>query len=316
MAVGDPYFNSVVLLLHANTAYPFVDSSSHANTVATYPADIDVPFDTSIKKFGAGSARFPFGTSTLVVLDSPLFDFSSGDWTIDVQVYPTSAHAGARRPIIRKSVLGSGPFPYVLEIDSGGHLQANGTDAANTQVYSIDGGDMSAYYDTWVYLSLSRSGSTFTLRINGAIVGTDTSASALDDTATDLMIGGWESVGNNLGGNIDELRMTKGVARYTGPSALQTEAWPDFFEAAPSTSPKWVQFGRAIRLPHVLGGRGKFQHEKQALQTFITEARTNKVFAKYISNASRGDSNIRVDITHPSVSTQPRDATTFTETVQ
>ena len=84
----------------------------------------------------------------------------------------------------------------------------------------------------------------------------------------------------------------------------------------PSTRPKWVQFGRAIRLPHILGGRGKFQHEKQALQTFITEARTNKVFAKYIAGASHGDSNIRVDVNHPSVSIQPVDATTFTDTVQ
>lgn len=84
----------------------------------------------------------------------------------------------------------------------------------------------------------------------------------------------------------------------------------------PSTRPKWVQFGRAIRLPHVLGGNGKFQHEKEALQAFMIEAVTNKVFAKFIPGASHGNSNIRVDVNHPSVSNKPIDFTTFTDTVQ
>lgn len=299
----DIYFPNVVLLLH-NDEGAFLDSSSYAHT--TIPSSVG--FDTGRFVFGGGSANFLFGTSTLEVADAVEFDFATGDWTIECFVWFPSSALGFLAPILHKRPVGStGRPPYNISIDTSGHLLATGIDGGGLPVYALDGGLIPM--DQWVFAHLVRSGDSFILSVNGSVVASTSAPGAVLSTNTETVkIGGSDAEGHNLHGWIDELRMTKGVARSNAVPSV----------AFPSTAglPRWVQFGRAIRLPHVLGGRGKFQHEKQALQTFINEARTNKVFARYIAGASHGSSNIRVDVTHPEVSSQPVDATTFTTEVQ
>lgn len=308
--LGDIYFDSVVLLLHLdNTSY--TDSSSYAHTATP----IQVSVDTSIKKFGAGSAFFIFGGSVLNIPDAPELDLSTGDWTIEAQARFDSAFIGNDPcPIIHKNNGASSTAPFDIHLNATGNLIATGQDSIGNPAYSLDGGVIP--FDTFVYVELDRRGDTFTLRVNGVTVDTATFAGTLHSNAQPIQVGGRSVISQPLRGWVDDVRITKGISRYTVDPPTQTAAWPDFRLIPASTRPKWVQFGRAIRLPHVLGGRGRFQHEKEALQAFIVEARTNQIFAKRIANASHGTSNIRVDVNHPNVSAQPVDATTFTDTVQ
>lgn len=213
---GDPDFGDVVLLLHNDTS-GFVDSSSYARTMTNYGSQVG--FDTGIKKFGAGSANFNFGVATLWADgDGAGLDFSTGDWTIEMSVYFNSGHAGFTRPVIRKGVPGIGANePFFIYVDGAGHIFASGIVFGGGTAYNIDGGDISAYYDTFATVELDRHGSTITLRINGVTVGTPATfaGTLIHDAGDHLQIGGREAVGVNLGGNIDEIRITNGVARYT-----------------------------------------------------------------------------------------------------
>lgn len=311
----DPYFDNVVLLLH-NDSFAFADSSSYDHAVAIHNGSLNVLFDSAVKKFGAGSANFPYGVSTLKISDAPEFDFSTGDWTVEVFAYLDSAHATFLRPIIQKrSATGAGDnaYPYALRIGPIGNtrLLATGTDLLTNVIYDLDGGDISALYNTWAHIALTRYGNVFTLWLNGASAATVTNAGILDNHACDLMVGGWEDVGYNFGGQLDEVRITKGLARYTAPFTPPTEAFkdrqcrPNDFEPV-----RWIRFGRAIRLPHVLGGEGKFQNERTMIEAFVKEAQGAAVFARYALDCPNNDSDIQVDITSAEVSSQPHDSTT------
>ena len=68
--------------------------------------------------------------------------------------------------------------------------------------------------DTWYHVAVVRSGSTVTAYVDGTSIGTFTD---LDMTSSNQMLIGAEDTTPNavLNGWIDELRISKGTARYT-----------------------------------------------------------------------------------------------------
>jgi hypothetical protein len=84
--------------------------------------------------------------------------------------------------------------------------------------------------NTWYHIALVRSGTVFTLYLNGVSQGTSTSP-ALPATPTTMHIG-WQAFGNTiaddyLNGWVDEFRVTKGVARYTAGFTPPTPPFPN-----------------------------------------------------------------------------------------
>lgn len=211
---GDPYFNNVVLLMHCDVAAPYIDSSSYAHTIISYGGAGNTPLDTVIKEFGAGSATFPSGGSTLYPsVDAPEFDFSTGDWTVEAWVTPNVGHDGAgNRPILnkRQPSIADQP-PYDIRLNSTNNIVVHGNGPSTS--YLITGPVLPS--GVGAVIELDRHGNTITLRVNGVTAGTATISGALGNPAYPVWIGGMEAEGNNFGGNIDEVRLTKGVARYT-----------------------------------------------------------------------------------------------------
>jgi hypothetical protein len=91
-------------------------------------------------------------------------------------------------------------------------------------VTTISGGTVSA--NTWSHVALSVSAGSAKLFLNGTQVGSTTTFSALPDQNF-IGVGG---VGNSLTidyftGYIDDLRITKGYARYTASFTAPTSAF-------------------------------------------------------------------------------------------
>lgn len=206
---GDAYFANVSLLLHMDGS-GFVDSSSYNNVMTNNGT---VTYDTSIKKFGTGSAHFQFGPSSLTTPSGPQFDLSTGDWTIEAWVRFDSGYPGTQpNPIIRK--MNGSHHAFNINVDASGHLIASGTDINGTPVYTLDGGVLAT--DVFVYVELDRHGNVFTLRVNGVTAATATSSAVLDSNSQPVLVGGNQPVSSDpFHGWIDELRVTKGIARYT-----------------------------------------------------------------------------------------------------
>jgi len=103
------------------------------------------------------------------------------------------------------------------------YLSSNGTSWNIAQQILM--GNISA--TTWTHVALVRNGSVFTPYINGVAGNTTTSAATLTTSTLPLIIGATGAGTSPFNGYIDDLRITKGYARYTSNFSPPTAALKD-----------------------------------------------------------------------------------------
>lgn len=171
---------------------------------------------TAQKKFGSASL-FLNGTGNYANLTSnPDFNFDTGDFTIECWVYPTTT--GTYRTIFDFRTSGADVGGIILGISDANALYFyyNG----NYRIGPVG----SIPQNTWTHVVLSKASNTTKAFINGAQVG-----SSYADTNTyaerPLRIGA-DPLGNfAFTGYIDEVRIVKGVAKYTTTFTVPTSAY-------------------------------------------------------------------------------------------
>lgn len=197
----------------------FTDLKGH-----TVTANGGATLQTTTKKYGSGAAYFDGTGDYLSLANTSDFDLSGGDFTIEFWAKPT----------------GNSTLP-LLGIRSGtsGWLIGCGVNGANYEVnwqqWAASGGTFQTTNATvssgqWAHFAIVRASGVVTCYANGSS-GTPSSLPAFGFTSQPLQIG--QDVGNpgtGYVGYIDDLRITKGVARYTSsftpPSAMPTKSPP------------------------------------------------------------------------------------------
>ena len=235
---ADPYIGNVSLLLHgdgANGSTTIVDSSPSPKTVtAVGDAQINTTVTDAFGRTGVGVIAFDGTGDYLTVPDNAAFEFGSGNFTIELWFYAT-AGSGTNRCFIAKSNRNSlgGNGPFGLQISNTNKLQMVFDKDATGQTWDIDvQGITNISLNTWHHIAVVRSGNVFTAYLNGASEVTATNSMTLVDNAELLVIGalGYTTPPfvNLYTGYIDDLRITKGVARYTANFTPPTAPFPDF----------------------------------------------------------------------------------------
>ena len=170
--------------------------------------------DTTTKKFGTGSLEFDGNGDYLVVPNAPSSRvFGTGDFTWEAWINANTVAAGTR------DFFGiyDGGSTGIIVGQSGANIRFFCQTATITSSTTI-------IANTWYHIAAVRSGTTGTLYINGVSVGSGTIGVP---TNTNFSIGrAGSNNGNYFNGFIDDLRITKGVARYpTEP--FPTAAFPN-----------------------------------------------------------------------------------------
>ena len=205
---GDPYQNNVAMLLHFDGANNgTVISDSTLNYTFT---NRNVVTSTTQSKFGGTSGYFngdAWLTSTYV---TPV-DFQGSNFTIEAWIYPTATDGS--RTIFRTG-LGQYANSYILF-----RISDNGKLRFQTHVDGNITSSTSVPANTWSHVAVTRQGNTTRLFLNGVLEGTASIGTI--STPSGVQIGAYtnqptDTTGNEqFAGYIDELRVTKGVARYT-----------------------------------------------------------------------------------------------------
>lgn len=202
------------LILHmdgANGSAAFRDCSSSRHSINVYG---NAQISTAQHKYGGASAYFDGINSYLSVPASDDWSFGSGNFTIDAWVQTTTGSgSGTNDEIIRIS---DGTRMIVFGKNSGtNNIRAyywNGTSVnvdINPTTTAVNDGN-------WHHVAFVRSGSNFYLFQDGVLLGTATYAGSFFTANPTLRIGGddlWL-------GYIDELRISKGIARWTANFTL------------------------------------------------------------------------------------------------
>jgi hypothetical protein len=223
---GDEYYNSCSLLLHLNGSNGSTTFTDNSPTPKTPTSNNGAAISTAQSKFG-GASLFLDGTDDYVTVpDNSGFDFGSGNFTIEYWEYRTSTTS--QSPILTRNNVQY--TPYLI----GWYDAAAG---GNVAMYMSSGGvswDLASNVsmgalttNVWTHYAVTRQGNTFRTFQNGIQISTFTSAAAFPAGSGALQIGRYFSSYYFKGGYIDELRITKGVARYTSNFTPQTSEFPN-----------------------------------------------------------------------------------------
>ena len=236
--MGDTYFNDVVLGLHmdgANASTVFTDLTGKTVTVAG-----NTQISTAQSKFGGASALFDGAGDYLGVASSSGFGFGTGAFTLEMWIYSTKSAWSSGASTLLDFRAGTGNGLLYVQTDGTLGYWNDATNYACTTVLNLN---------AWHHLAMTYDGTTLRLFVDGNMEASQ--AASLDfGSAKALRIGVHNTSGGDAyQGYIDDLRITKGVARYTVSFSVPTEAFPDSIEvvlvsaALTAPSPTLSAFG-------------------------------------------------------------------------
>jgi len=230
LGVADPNFSSVSLLLHmdgSNGSTSFVDNSANAFTVTAVG---NAQISTAQSKFGGSSALFDGNGDYLSIADNNAFNFGAGAFTIEAWVYYVATTGSFSIVSQRASATSNASWSLAL-------LSANN---GPTFSYSTSGTTLTTFAKTfsfsgnangWHHFAVCRSANTLYFFADGASLGTSALVSTpFFDSTAPVFIGATNSTSPTsfMNGYIEELRITKGIARYTAAFTVPSQAFPNF----------------------------------------------------------------------------------------
>lgn len=215
ITANDPNFSSVSLLLHmdgANSSTTFVDTSPIAHTVTAHNG---AAITTSNSRFGAGAFLGNGTGSRLVIPSSASLAFGTGEFTIEafINFIPT----GNAQFIFSQRLTGG--FSLVVLAD-------NRLSLITPDVNTITEPQISMVQGNWYHVAATRLAGVCRIFVNGLLMGTNSNS---ENGAQNVSIVGAGSTTStsSFNGRLDDLRITKGVARYSQSFSPPTEPFLD-----------------------------------------------------------------------------------------
>lgn len=219
MAVDDSYRKFLLHMDGADGSTSFVDEGGHTVTAVG-----NAQIDTAQSKFGAASGLFDGSGDYLSVPDSDDWRLDGGsnanEWTIDFWI--RFASSAGDHGFLSQEVDGNNFWRFIRN-SSYGVIQfwqkQGGSNTINL------GWTWSNAANTWYHVALVKQGTTgYKLFVDGIQIGsTLTDTTPLENFGAPLKVG--NAVGYELNGWLDEVSISKGVARWTGNFTPPTAAY-------------------------------------------------------------------------------------------
>ena len=197
----------------------FTDSSSAARTVSRFG---NTEIRTAQSKFGGASGYFDGTGDYLSVSSAADLNMGSGDFTIEFWFRWDSSQTVSFPRLLSKGVYGAaGTLEICLNPSNGNVFAIYGASSVSIGF----GGATSS--GTWNQFTMSRSGTTLRGFVNGTQGGSSPYTVSEDFTNSTALLIANSQASEPFAGYIDELRITKGVARRTANFTPATVAFPD-----------------------------------------------------------------------------------------
>lgn len=139
-------------------------------------------------------------------------NFGTGDFTVELLLFLVNGGHGSAWSRIMETQKYPNPGGWAMVCAGSTAPSALRFDHSNGSSFIDTGSAVSD--NVWHHIAVTRSSGTLRIFVDGALKGSV--ATSVNFTADDLSIGGNISNGESFRGYIDSIRITKGVARYTG----------------------------------------------------------------------------------------------------
>lgn len=220
-------------LLHfdgANGSTTFVEAfgRTQLSVTPTFPV-----ISTSSPRFGSGKGDFSSIYDNRVefaTVGDPILQLGSSDFTIEWWInHPAPTTTGRTATPLMSSIGGSNDAGFATFLFTS-NAAANATlsfvaylDPLGTTSVSMAGAFPVGSLGVWQHMAVSRTGSAFSMYVDGTRVATATNAGSIRNTTGKLCVGGWGLGGINPAtaravGGLDEVRIIRGAGKgiYSG----------------------------------------------------------------------------------------------------
>ena len=179
---------------------------------------------TSVKKYGTGSLYFDGTGDWLITPDNPSLEFGSGNFTLECWINTTVSNSGYVSAVAKWGTSNQSWMIRAASADVGSgwsfFYSTDGSSYATVFGSSINDGN-------WHHIAVTRSGNVFRTFTDGTLNNSATAAVTLYDGTLPVYVGAQNTGSNPFTGYIDDLRITKGYARYTASFTAPTAAFPN-----------------------------------------------------------------------------------------
>jgi hypothetical protein len=247
-AIGDPYFNNVTLLLHCDGtdgSTTFTDVKGHTITPSG-----NAQIDTTQSKFGGASALFDGTGDYLSVTDSVDWALGSGDWTIECWVRLAATETAQELITQRQDSVNLTDF-WLFRVESDNTIRFY--DKSSNSVVTDVRSTSTLSSGQWYHVAAVRASGSVSLYVGGVKSANVTTnlTSAYSDKVHPLYVATGSAGTSLLQGHLDDIRITKGIARYTTDFTPPTLAFPDVPQFSPDPF-----FSNVVLLAHMDGTDG------------------------------------------------------------
>lgn len=209
-----------------------VDDTGRTTWTVSGTATTRPRISTTVFRSGAGSIYFPGGGNIKSNMNTSL---GTGDFTLEFWAYRTAFQNNNQSIIENAGWTLGGNHPGFY---NGGYKFSPWAwcTAVNGNCYAYDrmmqAGSAYSVLNVWQHVAVTRQGNTYRMYVNGSKVSesVQTTNFNMDNGASDLRV----LIGYEYTGYLDDIRLTKGLARYTGASFVIEQPLAD---AAPTTTP-------------------------------------------------------------------------------
>jgi hypothetical protein len=208
--------NTAILLNNINGA--IFDNAMMNNLETAGNAQIS----TSVKKYGTGSLALDGTGDYLVAPNSPNTDFGTGNFTVEGWFNWTVDASGG---LVSKWGPGSA-FAWLIDYVSSSNLLRFYT-GNNGGVGTLFTFSFTPTTGQWYHIAFTRSGTSLRCFVDGTQVGSTGTTSENMTAIQNIYVGTNINNGTYLNGYIDDVRITKGYARYTTTFTPPTAAFPN-----------------------------------------------------------------------------------------
>jgi hypothetical protein len=201
--------NTQLLLNYTNAGITDATAKNVLETVG------NAQISTTQSKFGGSSMYFD-GTGDWLLMPHTIDQmFGTGAFTVEFWLYLGAT--GAARGLVAKGTSTTG---WLVSLDSSNRVVFTYTTSTITSTGAISG-------TTWAHIAVVREGTGTNqtkIYINGTNDGTGTVSTDFNQTSV-MYVGANRTGGDALNGYIDDLRVTRGYARYTSNFTAPTAAF-------------------------------------------------------------------------------------------
>ncbi len=227
----DPYYDNVTILLKGegdNNSTTITDQKGH-----TITANGNAKISTTQSKFGTSSIAFD-GTGDYLSIPTNTDVIFENDFTIEGWIYynsltstDTDGYGSATFYSIGNNGTAGTISQFSIALYNSNVVVSNSNNGSGGLIITSN---ISVSINTWYHIAVTRQSSSLKLFINGVLVGSTTLAGTIGNINWSTYFGRQAyQYTRSLNGYLDDIRITKGIARYTNNFSVPVNTYPTYY---------------------------------------------------------------------------------------